>query len=112
MNRVLAPIGAAFAVAVFSGCAALKPEDVRIYEPTQLRAEEYETVGRLWVENWRARTWVPMYSSREDGIAALQDKAAQLGANGVINVGCYPDPGMFSLGSESFLCYAKAIKVR
>jgi uncharacterized protein YbjQ (UPF0145 family) len=55
---------------------------------------------------------VPSYSSREDGIAALQDKAAALGANGLINVDCYGDKGLFSLGSDSFVCYGKAIKVR
>jgi len=54
---------------------------------------------------------VPSYSSPKDGVEALQDKAAALGANGLINVDCYGDKGFFSFGSESFTCYGKAIKV-
>jgi len=92
-------------------CGAANAEEVRVYRPAQLKPGEYETVARLWVETWRARTWVPTYDSPEEGIDALRDKAAGLGANGLINVGCYGDRGLFS-GAESFLCYGKAIKVR
>ena len=95
-----------------SACATTKTEDVKVYSPAQLKQGEYETVKRLWVETWRPPFWVPGYSSPKDGIAALQDKAAALGANGLINVDCYGDKGLFSFGSESFTCYGKAIKVR
>ena len=96
---------------VLAGCAALKAEDVKVYTPAQLRQGEYQAVARLWVETWRPPFWVPGYSSPKDGIAALQDKAAALGANGLINVDCYGDGGLFSFGSESFVCYGKAIRV-
>ena len=96
---------------ILCGCASLKADDVKVYRPAQLKQGEYETVARLWVETWRPRTWVPTYSSPDDGVAALQDKAAALGASGLINVGCYGNRGLFSLGSESFVCYGKAIKV-
>jgi hypothetical protein len=112
MEKRTAAIGVALSAAVLAGCATLKAEDVKVYTPAQLKQGEYETVKRLWVETWRTPFWVPSYSSREDGIAALQDKAAALGANGLINVDCYGDKGLFSLGSDSFLCYGKAIKVR
>src|SRR5438309_241383 len=101
---------AAISVAVLAGCAGLKAEDVKVYTPAQLKQGEYETVKRLWVETWRTPFWLPSYSSKEDGVAALQDKAAALGANGLINVDCYADKGLFSF-SESFTCYGKAIKV-
>ncbi len=94
-----------------SACATIKSEDVKVYSPAQLRQGEYETVKRLWVETWRTPFWVPSYSSPKDGIGAMQDKAAGLGANGLINVDCYGDKGFFSFGSESFVCYGKAIKV-
>jgi hypothetical protein len=42
---------------------------------------------------------VPTYSSRDDGIAALKDKAASLDANGLTNVDCYGDARLFG-GSE------------
>ncbi|HYA45917.1 MAG TPA: hypothetical protein VEF92_00035 [Burkholderiales bacterium] len=100
------------ATAALAGCATLKAEDVKIYEPTQLRESQYESVARLWVETWRTLSWVPTYASPGDGFAALQDKAASTGANGLTNVACYSDPGLFSLGSPTFVCYGKAIKVR
>lgn len=111
MDKRIAAISVAIAAAVFAGCAGLKAEDVKVYTPAQLRQGEYETVKRLWVETWRPRFWVPTYSSRDEGIAALQDKAAALDANGLINVDCYGDRGLFG-GSEAFTCYGKAIKVR
>ena len=110
MENRIAGIGVALS-AVLAGCAALKAEDVKVYSPAQLKQGEYETVARLWVETGRPRTWVPTYPSPDEGAAALQDKAAALGANGLINVDCYGDKGLFSLGSESFVCYGKAIKV-
>jgi len=111
MEKRIAAVGVALSATIFAGCAALKAEDVKVYTPAQLRQGEYETVARLWLETWRPRIWVPTYASPEEGVAALQDKAAALGANGLINVDCYGDKGLFSLGSESFVCYGKAIKV-
>ncbi len=110
MERSAAAIGMAVLAATLAGCAGDATRDVRVYEPTQLREAQYVPVARLWVETWRARTWVPTYESSEDGIAALKDKAAALGANGLINVGCYADPGAFSIGAPTYLCYGKAIK--
>jgi len=107
MNKTIAAMGMAALAAALSGCAT---GDVRVYDPAQLKQGEYETIARLWVETWRARFWVPTYSSREDGIVALQNKAAGLGANGLINVACYADPGW--VGGDSYLCYGKAIRVR
>jgi len=40
----------------------------------------------------------------------LAGQAAGQGANGLINVDCYGDKGLFSFGSESFVCYGKAIR--
>jgi uncharacterized protein YbjQ (UPF0145 family) len=84
---------------------------VKIYSPAQLRQGEYETVARLWVDRGRTAFWVPTYSSRDDGIAALKDKAASLDANGLTNVDCYGDSGLFG-GSLAYTCYGKAIRVR
>lgn len=95
-----------------SACASTtKSEDVRIYSPAELKQGDYQTVARIWMDSWRTASWVPTYSSRDKGIAALKDKAASLDANGLINVDCYGDKGFFG-GSEAFTCYGKAIKVR
>ena len=114
-------IATIFALALLSACAttgnddAKKPDDqskseVKIYSPAELRQGDYETVKRIWVDTWRTPFWVPTYSSRDDGIAALKDKAASLDANGLINVDCYGDSGLFG-GSVAYTCYGKAIKV-
>jgi len=111
MKKRIASLAAIVSAAIMGGCATTKSEDVKIYSPAQLRQGEYETVKRIWVESWRTALWVPTYSSRDDGIAALRDKAASLDANGLINVDCYGDSGLFG-GSQAFTCYGKAIKVR
>jgi len=111
MNKRIAMLTAVILAGGLCACATIKAEDVKVYTPAQLRQGEYETVKRLWVETWRTPFRVPSYSSAKDGVAALQDKAAALGANGLINVDCYGDKGFLSFGSQSFTCYGKAIKV-
>jgi len=97
MDKRIAAISVALSAAILAGCAGLKAEDVKVYNSARLKQGEYEAVARLWVETWRTPFWVPSYSSPKDGIAALQDKAAALGANGLINVDCYGNKGLFSL---------------
>ena len=106
MNKRIAWPAAVALVAVFSACATIKAEDVKVYSPAQLRQGEYETVARIWVESWRTAAWVPMYRSPEEGIADLRNKAASLNANGLTNVDCYGDSG------RAYTCYGKAIRVR
>jgi hypothetical protein len=110
-NKRFTSICVAASVSALLGCATSGSDEVRLYRAAELRQGEYETVARLWVEAGRAAFWTPSYGSQEEGVAALRDKAAALGANGLINIGCYADPGLFSLGSESLVCYGKAIKV-
>lgn len=111
MNRPIAATIAVALSAVLSACTTVKAEDVKVYSPAELGQDRYQTVSRLWVDSWRTVFWAPSYSSRDDGIAALKDKAAALGADGLINVDCYGDSGLFG-GSQAFTCYGKAIKVR
>jgi len=111
MNKRIAVLAAIVSTALVSACATTRSEDVKIYSPAQLKQGDYDTVGRIWVDTWRTAFWVPTYSSRDDGIAALRDKAASLDANGLTNVDCYGDSGLFG-GSPAFTCYGKAIKVR
>ena len=112
MTRRIAALAAIALTSLASACATPgKTEDVKIYSPAELKRSEYETVGRIWVDSWRTAFWVPTYSARDDGIAALRDKAASLDANGLTNVDCYGDSGLFG-GSQVFTCYGKAIRVR
>ena len=111
MSKRIGQLAAVVLTAFLSACATTKTEDVKIYSPAELKQNEYERVAWLWVDSGRTAFWVPTYSSRDDGIAALRDKAAALDANGLTNVDCYGDRGLFG-GSESFTCYGKAIRVR
>jgi hypothetical protein len=111
MKKAIGSLAAVLWAVVLSACATSKAEDVKIYSPAQLRQGEYESVSRIWVDSWRTASWVPTYSSRDEGIEALKDKAASLDANGLTNVDCYGDRGLFG-GSEAYTCYGKAIKVR
>jgi hypothetical protein len=112
MNKRTTALVAVVLSSVVSACATTtQTEDVKIYSPAQLKQGDYETVGRIWVGTWRTALWVPSYSARDDGIAALKDKAASLDANGLTNVDCYGDSGLFG-GSQAFTCYGKAIRVR
>lgn len=111
----------AFVVALF-GCAATSrsgenhpdADEVKFYEPTQLSLGQYETIKHLWVESWCTAVWYPSYSSEAEGVTALKAKAARLGANGLINVVCSEDKGLFPVPwskGPSLICYGMAIRV-
>jgi hypothetical protein len=110
-KRVVVVLVAFASTAVLSACASTKAGDVKIYSPAELERGKYETVARIWVESSRTAFWVPSYSSRDDGVAALKNQAASLDANGLINVDCYGDSGLFG-GRNAYTCYGRAIKVR
>jgi predicted small secreted protein len=111
MSKRVASLAAVVLATVLTACATIEAKDVKVYNPAQLKQGEYETVARIWIETWRTPFWVPSYSSRDEGIAALRDKAASLEADGLINVDCYGDSGLFG-GSLAYTCYGKAIRVR
>ena len=95
-----------------SGEKLLEADEVKFYEPTQLSLGRYETVKHLWVESWHTAVWYPSYSNMEEGITALKTEAGRLGANGVINVVCSEDKGLFSWSKEPpLICYGMAIRV-
>lgn len=107
-------------VATLFGCATTPrssenhPEagEVTFYEPAQLNLSQYETVEHLWVGSWRTAVWYPSYSNKEEGVTALKAKAARLGANGLINVTCSEDKGLFSWSAHPpLICFGMAIHV-
>ena len=111
----------AVAVCVFSGCASSphsggesRASEVKIYEPAQLAQTQYQLVRYLPVDSWRTAFWLPTYSNQAEGIAALQDDASRLGADGLINVSCRDQGSLigFSSREPAVLCYGNAIRVR
>ena len=107
--------------AAFFGCATtpqggekIQADEVKYYDPAQLSLGQYDTVEHLWVESWRTAVWYPSYSTEEQGVTALKAEAARLGANGLINVVCSEDKGLFPVpwsSEPSLICYGMAIRV-
>ena len=82
---------------------------VKVFDATELSLDRYTVVKRIWVQSWRSAFWLPNYDQAADAIAALTSKAADEGANGVINLHCLNDTG--GLGGGYF-CYGLAIKLK
>ena len=108
-----------FAVVVLSG--ATMPQvavsetpgaGVRIYEAGVISTDRYTVVRHLWAESWRSSFWVPTHEESGDAIAALQDEAASLGANGIVNLNCLNERGGGFSSRDAYFCYGNAIKLK
>jgi len=82
---------------------------VKVFDATQLTQDRYTVVTRIWTQSWRSAFWVPEYDKVEDAIEALTSKAADAGANGVINLHCLYDKDGWGAG---YFCYGLAIKLK
>ena len=82
---------------------------VRIFDATQLSLDRFTVVKRIWTDTWRSAFWVSTYDETADAIAALTSKAADAGADGVINLHCLNDTSGWGSG---FFCYGLAIKLK
>ena len=111
----------AVAVCALSGCASVpqgnvesRPSEIKVYSFGELPVNRYEVVSRIWVDSWRTAFWPPTYPSQDEAIASLQNEAARLGADGLMNVICL-DQGRsrWPMRAEpAVLCYGNAIHVR
>jgi uncharacterized protein YbjQ (UPF0145 family) len=81
---------------------------VKVYDATELALHRYAVVKRLWAGTWRSSFWVPTYDNASAALKALTEKAADLEADGVINVHCLSE----SAGAGGFFCYGLAIKLK
>jgi hypothetical protein len=98
---------ALLAMAASTGCA--QNPAVRVYDTGELTLDRYTVVERLWTGTWRASFWLPTHDDPSSAIAALASKAADLGADGVVNLHCVNDSGGFGSG---YYCYGLAIKLK
>jgi hypothetical protein len=85
---------------------------VRIYEAGVLAPYRYTVIKHLWAESWRSAFWVPTHEESGDAIAALQDEAASLGANGIVNLNCLNERGGWFSSRDAYFCYGNAIKLK
>lgn len=82
---------------------------VRVYDAAQLAPERYSVVKRIWTGTWHSAFWVPVHDDAAAAIAALTAKAADAGADGVVNLHCLNDDAGFGGG---YFCYGLAIKLK
>lgn len=90
-----------FLLALLAGCATqapVPPEQVSVHESQASVTAGYKVIQRIWVDTWASAFVVPTYVSREEAAAAMRQKAADLGGNGVLNFGCYRKYADDSLG--------------
>lgn len=78
---------------------------VNVFDATALTLDRYTVVKRIWTQTFYAAFGVPTHETRADAIAALTSRAADAGANGVINLHCLND-------SDGYFCYGLAIKLK
>jgi hypothetical protein len=95
------------AMAASAACAQERP--IRIFDTGELTLDRYTVIERLWTGTWRASFWVPNHDDPSSAIAALTSKAADLGADGVVNLHCVNDAGGWGGG---YYCYGLAIKFK
>jgi uncharacterized protein YbjQ (UPF0145 family) len=82
---------------------------VKVFDATQLTLDRYTVLKRIWTQTWRAAFWVPEHDKVEDAIKALTSKAADAGADGVIDLHCLYDKDGWGAG---YFCYGLAIKLK
>jgi uncharacterized protein YbjQ (UPF0145 family) len=81
---------------------------VRIYDAAELTLDRYTVLKRIWAGTWRASFWVPNHVELADAIEALRERAADAGADGVVNLHCLSDAGW----GGRYFCYGLAIKLK
>ena len=82
---------------------------VRVFDAGELTPDRYTVIERIWTGTWRASFWVPSHEDAGAAVAALTSKAANLGANGVVNLHCVNDTGGWGGG---YTCYGLAIQLK
>jgi hypothetical protein len=105
-------ITAALLASASAGATAQDRADnapVRVFDATELTPSRYTVIERVWTGTWRAPFWIPNHEDAGAAVAALTNKAASLGANGVVNLHCLNDAGGWGGG---YYCYGLAIKLR
>lgn len=104
---------AAAALLATVGAAAMaqgktETPQVRIYDAAELTLDRYTVIKRIWAGTWRASFWVPSHGELADAIEALTARAADAGAEGMVNLHCLSDTAWHG----GYFCYGLAIKLK
>ena len=100
----------AFAILFCASAPAQERPPVAIYDSTQIALDRYTVVKRLGVQGWRSGYYIASYRDAAAASDALLAQAAQLGADGLVNVYCLDRSDR--LKGEGYYCYGNAIKLK
>ena len=100
----------ALAFAALSG-ASYAAEAVRVYDSTEIALDSYTFVKRMGVSEWRSAFRIAGYSDEGQARDALLTRAAQLGADGVVNLHCLGQTDRV-FNPAGYYCYGNAIRLK
>lgn len=101
-----------------TGCASkpkqvanrVPPEQIAVYESTELLHTQFVLVEHVWVDSWSSNWKFPSFDTEQQGLDAMKRVASDAGANALLHAVCVD--GMTRPGQHSNLyCYADAIRV-
>src|SRR5689334_24764413 len=95
--RTAAAAGLLGALALTLGCASkaktvagpkTPPDQIAVYESTDLLHSQYTLLQHVWVDSWRSNFGIPRFSSEAEGLQAMKRVASDAGANALLHVIC------------------------
>lgn len=98
-------------VVFYSGAAPGAPQSVRVYDSTEIALDSYTIVKRLGVSEWRSAFRIAGYTDEGQARDALLTRAAQLGADGVVNLHCLGQTDRV-FNPAGYYCYGSAIRLK
>ena len=104
-------LGAAMLAAAISTAHGAADRNVTVYDPTQLALGGFVVVERIGIQGWNSAFGMRGHDTEEAARNAVVARAAQVGADGVINLKCMSQTDRMFKPAGHF-CYANAIRVQ
>ena len=83
---------------------------LRVFDATELTADRYTVISRIWVDSWRSAFGVRGHGDSGEAIAALSAEAARAGADAITNLVCLNDQRAWL--DRGYFCYGLAVKLK
>jgi hypothetical protein len=110
VNRSLVNFAVALAT-LYSGGALGAPQSIPVYDSTQIALDSYTMIKRMGVSDWKSAFRIAGYSDEAQAREALLAQAAQVGADGVVNLHCLGQTDRV-WNPTGYYCYGNAIRLK
>ena len=97
--------------ALYSSAAQAAPQSVQVYDSTQIALDSYTVLKRMGVSDWKSAFRMGGYNDEAAARDALLAQAAQVGADGVVNLHCLSQTDRV-FNPAGYYCYGNAIKLK